>query len=210
MIEAILEGRRGRGRVIGPFGHPAIGLRDNDAMSHLPINHHLQPLYRTLAGAAGLYVLAFGVIGLLRTSGLDVFAQDGLPTVLGLRANRAFAILSVVVGIVLVVGAVIGRSIDMWINLISSVVFLTAGMAMMALLETDLNFLGFTVTTCIVSFVIGLVLGLAGLYGTVGTAEEDALEERFRHGQSADPEQHAYNFEGGPKPPHQTEDHRFA
>jgi hypothetical protein len=179
-------------------------------MSHLPINHHLQPLYRTLAGAAGLYVLAFGVVGLLRTSGLDFFAQDGLPTVLGLRANRAFAILSVVVGIVLVVGAVIGRSIDMWINLISSVVFLTAGMAMMALLETDLNVLGFTVTTCIVSFIIGLVLGLAGLYGTVGTAEEDALEERFRHGQSADPEEHAYNFEGGAKPPHQTEDHRFA
>ena len=193
-----------------PLRHAAIGLRDNVAMKHLPINHHLQPLYRTLAGAAGLYVLAFGVVGLLRTSGLDLFAQDGLPTVLGLRANRAFAILSLVVGIVLVVGAVIGRSIDMWINLISSVVFLTAGMAMMALLETDLNFLGFTVTTCIVSFIIGLILGLAGLYGTVGTAEEDAMEERFRHGQGGDPEEHAYDFEGGAKPPHQTEDHRFA
>jgi len=179
-------------------------------MSHLPINHHLRPLYRTLAGTAGLYVLTFGIIGLLRTSGLDVFAQDGLPTVLGLRANRAFAILSLVIGAVLIVGAVIGRSIDMWINLIGSVVFLTAGMAMMALLETDLNVLGFTVTTCIVSFVIGLVLGLAGLYGTVGTAEQDALEERFRHGEIADPEEHAYQYEGGPKPPEQAQDHRFA
>jgi hypothetical protein len=179
-------------------------------MSHLPINHHLQPLYRTLAGAAGLYVLVFGIIGLLRASGLDLFAQDDLPTVLGLRANRAFAALSLVAGVVLVAGAVIGRSVDMWINLIGSVVFLTAGMAMMALLETDLNVLGFTVTTCIVSFVIGLVLSLAGLYGKVGTAEEDALEERFRHGGAADPEEHAYQFEGGPKPPHQTEDHRFA
>jgi hypothetical protein len=188
----------------------SIRLRDNVAMSHLPINHHLQPLYRTLAGAAGLYVLVFGIVGLLRTSGQDFFAQDGLPTVLGLRANGAFAALSVVAGIILVVGAVIGRSVDMWINLFGSVVFLTAGMAMMALLETDLNVLGFTVTTCIVSFVIGLVLGLAGLYGKVGTAEEDALEERFRHGESADPEHHAYEFEGGPKPESQTEDHRFA
>jgi Domain of unknown function (DUF4383) len=179
-------------------------------MSHLPINHHLQPLYRTLAGAAGLYVLVFGILGLLRTSGLDFFAQDGLPTILGLRANRAFAVLSLVAGIVLVVGAVIGRSIDMWINLIGSVLFLTAGMAMMALLETDLNVLGFTVTTCIASFIIGLVLGLAGLYGTVGTAEEDEMEERFRHGEVADPEEHAYQFEGGPKPPEQTQDQRFA
>ena len=180
------------------------------AMSHLPINHHLQPLYRTLAGAAVIYVLAFGVIGLLRTQSLDFFAQDGLPTVLGLRANRAFAVLSVIVGIVLVVGAVIGRTIDMLINLTGSVVFLAAGMAMMTFLETDLNVLGFTVTTCVVSFVIGLVLGLAGLYGRVGSAEADALEERFRHGGGADPEDHAWNFEGGAKPPQQTEDHRFA
>jgi hypothetical protein len=179
-------------------------------MSHLPINHHLQPLYRTLAGAAGLYVLVFGIMGLVQASGLDFFAQDGLPTVLGLRANRAFAALSVVAGVVLLVGAVIGRSIDMWINLFASVLFLTAGMTMMALLETDLNVLGFTVTTCIVSFVIGLVLGLAGLYGRVGSPEEDAAEERFRHGQTGDPEVHAWDFEGGPKPPQQTEDSRFA
>jgi hypothetical protein len=44
----------------------------------------------------------------------------------------------------------------------------------------------------------------------VGTAEDDALEERFRHGQGADPEEHAYQFEGGPKPPEQTQDKRFA
>jgi hypothetical protein len=179
-------------------------------MSHLPINHHLQPLYRTLAGAAGLYVLVFGIVGLVQTSGLDFFAQDGLPTVLGLRANRAFAALSVVAGVIILVGAVIGRTIDMWINLAGSVLFLVAGMTMMAVLETDLNVLGFTVTTCIVSFVIGLVLGLAGLYGRVGSAEETAAEERFRHGETGDPAQHTWDFEGGPKPPHQTEDHRFA
>jgi hypothetical protein len=179
-------------------------------MSHLPINHHLRPLYRTLAGAAGLYVLVFGIVGLLRTQGQDFFAQDGLPTVLGLRANPAFAALSLVTGVVLVVGAVIGRMIDMWINLAGSVVFMLSGITMMTLLETDLNVLGFTVTTCIVSFVIGIVLGLAGLYGRVGTAEEDAREERFRHGETADPDQHSWDADNGPKPPHQTEETRFA
>lgn len=178
-------------------------------MAHFPINHHLQPLYRVLAGAAGLYVLAFGVVGFLQTRDLDFFAQDGLPWVLGLRANRAFAALSIVVGLVLVIGAVIGRTVDLWINVVAGVVFLVAGMAMMALLQTDLNVLGFTVTTCIVSFVIGLVLLTAALYGRVGSVEQTVLEERFRHG-GADPEEHAWNFEGGPKPPEQTEDTRFA
>ena len=43
-------------------------------------------------------------------------------------------------------------------------------MAMMTLLQTDLNLLGFTMATCIVSFVIGLVLLTAGLYGKTGSA----------------------------------------
>ena len=66
-------------------------------------------------------------------------------------------------------GAVIGGNVAHWINLIGAVVFLVAGMAMMILLQTDLNFLGFTMATCIVSFVIGLVLFTAGLYGKTGT-----------------------------------------
>jgi hypothetical protein len=37
-------------------------------------------------------------------------------------------------------------------------------------------------TTCIVSFVIGMVLLTAGLYGKVGTAREAAAEDVFRHG----------------------------
>jgi hypothetical protein len=178
-------------------------------MSHLPINHHLQPLYRVLAGACGLYILLFGILGLIQTGEHDFLAQDGLPSVLGLRANGAFASLSIVAGIVILVGAVIGRSIDRWINLVGGVLFVVAGMAMMTLLQTDLNVLGFTMSTCIVSFVIGLVLFTAGLYGRVGSAREERREENFRHG-GIDPEEHAWNFEGGPKPDHQTQDHRFA
>ncbi len=179
-------------------------------MAHIPVNHHLQPVYRAFAGLCGLYVLLFGIVAVVQTRGLDLFERDGLPWVLGLRANRAFAILSIVAGIVLVAGALIGRNIDHWINLVGGLVFLVAGMAMMVLMQTDLNFLGFTMTTCVVSFVIGMVLFTAGLYGKVGSRREQALEERFRHGGSPDPEGHAWTFEGGAKPAHQTEDHRFA
>src|SRR5262245_21016784 len=151
-------------------------------MAHLPINHHLQPLYRVLAAACGSYVLVFGVIGMIQAPAM--FAQQGLPSALGLRANGAFAAASVIVGAVLLFGAARPR-LGHWVNLAGGVLFLLAGMAMMALLRTDLNFFDFSMTTCIVSFVIGLVLLTAGLYGKVGTPAAERLEERIRHGASA-------------------------
>jgi hypothetical protein len=148
-----------------------------------------------MALLAGVYVLAFGVVGVARTGGLEFFARDGLPQVLGIRANRAFAVLSIVAGIVIVLGAVVGRNLDHWINLVGGVVFLAAGMAMMTLLQTEANLLGFTMTTCIVSFVIGLVLFAAGLYGKTGSGRDAALEERFRHGAAPDPAEHPWTGE---------------
>jgi Domain of unknown function (DUF4383) len=158
-------------------------------MSHMPLNHRLLPAYRVLAALCGLYILAFGIAGVATNHGLGTFAQDGLPSALGLRANRAFAVLSIVAGVAIVAGAVIGRSIDRWINLIGGLTFLTAGIAMMLLLQTDLDFLGFTMATCIVSFVIGMVLFSAGLYGRTGPRGEQAREEQFRHGERNDPQE---------------------
>lgn len=157
-------------------------------MAHVPINHHLQPLYRVLAALCGLYVLVFGIVGVVQTRGLSTFAQDGLPSVLGLQSNRGFAILSIIAGVIVLGGALIGGNLDRGINLGASIVFLVAGMAMMILLQTDLNFLGFSVATCIVSFVLGLVLFTAALYGKVGTAEDVRREEAFRHGGGPDPQ----------------------
>jgi O-antigen/teichoic acid export membrane protein len=157
-------------------------------MAHIPINHHLQPFYRVLAGLCGLYVLVFGIVGLVQTRGLDTFAQDGLPSVLGLQANRAFAILSIVAGVIVLGGALVGGNLDQRINLGASFVFLAAGLAMMLLLQTDLNFLGFSVATCVVSFVIGLVLLTAALYGKVGSDADVRREEAFRHGRGPDPQ----------------------
>src|SRR4030095_11165767 len=117
-------------------------------MSHIPVNHHLRPLYRTLAALAGGYVLLFGIVGLIRTGGQPFFAHDGLPKVLGIQANRAFAVLSIVAGIVIVLGAVAGRNLDHWINLIGGLVFLAAGMAMLMMLHTDEKLLGCTMTKC--------------------------------------------------------------
>jgi hypothetical protein len=168
-------------------------------MVHLPINHPLQPLYRLLAGLTGAYVLAFGIVGVLRTGGRPFFAQEDLPYVLGLHANRAFAILSIVVGTFLLASVVIGGDVHRWVTLVSGVVFLVAGLIMLVLERTDFNFLGFTPITSIVSFIIGLVLLIAGLYGKVGTMLDLRREEEFRHGRGPDPTQHRLST---PNPPH--------
>jgi hypothetical protein len=168
-------------------------------MVHLPINHPLQPLYRLLAGLTGAYVLAFGIVGVFRTGGRPFFAQENLPYVLGLHANRAFAILSIVVGAFILASVVIGGAVHQRVALTSGVVFLAAGLLMLLLERTEFNFLGFTPATCIVSFIIGLVLLIAGLYGKVGTMLDVQREEEFRHGRGPDPTEHRL---ATPNPPH--------
>jgi hypothetical protein len=151
-------------------------------MAHIPVNHPLQPFYRFLGGLAGLYVFVFGVIGVVRTGDVGTFARQGLPTVLLLHTNRAFAILSIVMGAILLLGAIIGRGLNHLLNLITGIVFLVAGLVMLVFLQTDLNFLGFGVSTCVASFILGLVLVAAGLYGKVGDDDAVAREEAWRHG----------------------------
>jgi hypothetical protein len=155
-------------------------------MPHIPINHRLRPFYRLLATLAGAYVLVFGIIGVTRTAGDPLF-ERGDVTVLGLRSNLAFAILSIIVGIIVLGGALYGRNLDHFINLGAGVVFLGAGILMLTVLQTSANFLNYTVATCVVSFVIGLVLLTAGLYGKVGTPAEQAAHEAHRHHKEGDP-----------------------
>lgn len=145
------------------------------AMSHIPVNHPLRPLYRAAAVLAGLYVLAFGAIGLAVTNGTELFAQ-GDTEALGLRTNLAFSVLSVVVGATILGATAIGRNVDRAVYLACGLVFLFAGTVMMMLIHTDSNLLNFSIGTCVVSYVIGMVLLAAGLYAKVGSAARPAME----------------------------------
>jgi hypothetical protein len=178
--------------------------------THLPVNHRLRPLYRFLAFLAGLYVLIFGIVGLIHSSP-SLFSRGG-DEVFGLKSNMAFAIISVIAGAIIVVGAVIGGNLDHYINMIGGLVFLVAGMLMLALLQTSANFLNFQIATCVVSFVIGVVMFTAGLYGRVGDASIEAHEEHFRLHHGADPDNHAWAFQGAPPRPKEDhpDGHRFA
>ena len=141
------------------------------ADSHIPINHPMRPFYRFLSILAGLYVLIFGIVAFSRTRGMAAFSQahDQHAWALGLRSNLGFALISIIAGAIILVCAVIGRNIDRWVNIIGGIAFMGVGLASLLLLQTDANFLMFSMSNCVASFIVGTVLFSAGLYGKVGT-----------------------------------------
>ena len=151
-------------------------------MSHIPVNHHLRPLYRGLTALAGIFILVFGVIGLGRTAGGAPFGTQDAVYVFGMRTNLAFSVLSIIAGLILAISAALGRNIDHFINICAGIGFMVVGMLMLGLLHTDANFLAFTMTNVVVSFIIGVVVFAAGLYGKTGSPEEQAAEEAWAHG----------------------------
>jgi hypothetical protein len=150
-------------------------------MSHIPVNHHLRPVYRVIAALAASWLLLFGAVGLHRAAGADWFAR-GDWSALGVPTNRAFAVASLAAGAVVLLAALVGRNVDRFVNLTGGAGFLLAGTAMMALINTDANLLNFSIATSVASYLIGLLLLAAGLYGKVGSAQQAAAEEAFRHG----------------------------
>lgn len=149
-------------------------------MAHIPVNHPLRPLYRTFAGLIGLYVLVFGILGLVKTWGEPLFARDD-TWVLGLRTNLAFSLMSVVFGAVIVIGAILPGNAGHFMSLGVGAIFMLAGLGMMAVMQTDLNFLNFSMSTVIVSLIFGLLFLATGLYDKVGSPEDAHAEDHFRH-----------------------------
>jgi uncharacterized membrane protein (UPF0136 family) len=148
-------------------------------MAHIPVNHRLRPFYRGLAVLAGLYVLAFGIIGIVETVG-DPFFDRGNVTVLGLKTNMAFSILSVLAGAVVLLAAMMGRNADHFINMAFGGLFMLVGVFGLTILRSRINLLNFTVATCVVSSLLGTALLIAGLYGKTGSDEEAQHEEELR------------------------------
>lgn len=149
-------------------------------MAHIPVNHPARRLWRAAAAVAALYLLVFGIAGLVLTAGEALFSRLDIEA-LGLRTNPAFAVLSLAVGAVVLAGVLLPGNTGHFLHLVGGGVFWLAGLVMLTLLQTPANVLNFEVSTCVVSFVIGTVLFGAGMYGKSGTVAQAANEERFRH-----------------------------
>lgn len=159
-------------------------LRHTRLNEHLPIDHRLSKIYRVGAGVMGLLLLVFGILGLIDRIG---FFDTGGDTVAGLNTNGALSVLSIVVGVILFVGMVIGGNFASTLNIVLGALFLLSGFVNLALLRTEENFLAFKIQNVLFSFVVGLMLLVFGMYGRVsGGLAHDNPYWRTRHPEATD------------------------
>jgi hypothetical protein len=153
-------------------------------MAHNPVNHPLRPLYRALGALTGAYLVLFGVVGLIVTPGNGLFGQPD-DRVLGQGANLFWSIVSLILGAIVLIGVVIGRNLDVEINKYLGWGLLVVGSYELAASRTDANFLKFTVATVVVTYLVGLVLILSGLYTKTAPPENAGAPRHARQDQAA-------------------------
>jgi hypothetical protein len=159
-------------------------MGQNDAMAHYPVNHPMRPLYRMLALLAGVYLILFGIVGLITTSGAGLLDRPG-TIVLGQGANLLWSILSLVIGVVAIIGTLVGRGVATQTQWLLGWALMVIGSYGLATSKTDANYLGFTIATVIVTYLVGWVLLLSSLYMRVGPPETTGAPRQVREGRTA-------------------------
>ncbi|MGK5518566.1 DUF4383 domain-containing protein [Micromonospora sp. URMC 107] len=148
-------------------------------MAHTPVNHPARPVYRAIGGLTGLYLVAFGVLGIVASAGNEVLAQDDTQ-VLGQGTNLGFSLLSALLGAAVLAGTAIGRNIDVMINQWLAYAIMVLSLAGLAFIQTEANIFNFSIFTVIALMVVGLVLLMVGMYGKVGTEKEQEAWQKAR------------------------------
>jgi hypothetical protein len=131
---------------------------------HLPVDHRLSQVYRYSAGAIGVFLIVFGILGF--TSNVGFFSTNG-DHVAGLTSDGALSLLSVLFGALLVGGAAVGGNFASTLNIVVGILFLLSGWVNLGLIAGPDNFLAFRMRNVIFSFAVGLALLLFGMYGRV-------------------------------------------
>lgn len=140
-------------------------------MAHHPVNHPARPIYRAIGGLAGLYMVIFGVLGVLEAGGADFFTRDD-TLLLGQGTNLGHSVITAAIGAIVLIATGLGRNVDAFVNTWIGYALIALGLAELAVLRTDANYLNATVATCIVTMLLGLLLLVAGMYGRVGSDDE--------------------------------------
>ncbi|MQA34818.1 DUF4383 domain-containing protein [Modestobacter roseus] len=121
-------------------------------------------VHRIGAVVVALVIATFGVLGLL--DGLAYFSTDG-ERILGLSSNGLLSTISLVTAAVLVAAALHSHRTASTVMIAVGTLFLVSALANLAVLETDWNFLAFSMANVIFSICAGLVLLTLGAYGRV-------------------------------------------
>ncbi|MBB5870451.1 hypothetical protein F4553_003830 [Allocatelliglobosispora scoriae] len=138
--------------------------------SHLPVNHPLRPIYRLATAIGGVAAVVLGGAGLAKTVDQPLFDQ-GDNVIFGLvRVNLGHSLLMLAGGILLLLAVVIGRNVDARFNMVFGGALMFIGIASLAVMRTDANYLNFAMANVVIAFLLGSVLLTAGLYGKVSRA----------------------------------------
>ncbi|WP_436776406.1 DUF4383 domain-containing protein [Yinghuangia sp. YIM S09857] len=149
----------------------------------MPVDHRLGRVYRYGAGFTGLVLMVFGVLGY--ADQLAFFDTSG-EKIAGLSTNGALSTISMVVGGVLIAGAVVGGNLASTLNITVGSAFILSGFVNLALIGKDANILAFEMPNVIFSFIVGLMVLTFGLYGRVsGNLPHDNPYWRSRHPEQA-------------------------
>jgi Domain of unknown function (DUF4383) len=157
---------------------------ETDTMAHNPVNHPLRPIYRGLGFLAGAYLVVFGIVGLIQTSGHDFTGNIGVR-VLGQESNLLWSILALIIGAIVLIATVIGRNVDTEADRFLGWGLLVIGSYGLATSRTDADFLGFSISTVVVTFLLGLVLITTSLYSKVAPASQAGAPRQAREGRTA-------------------------
>ncbi|THA50618.1 DUF4383 domain-containing protein [Streptomyces sp. A1136] len=149
----------------------------------LPVDHRLAQVYRYGAGLCGVILLVFGCLGF--ADQLSPFDTEG-TSIAGMSTNGVLSLISVVVGLVLIGGAVIGGNVASTLNMTIGTLFVLSGFFHIFVLDRPANVLDFGVTNVIFSFVMGLLIACFGMYGRVSSKlPHDNPYWRRRHAREA-------------------------
>jgi hypothetical protein len=151
---------------------------------HNPVNHPLRPMYRVLGLLAGAYLVLFGIVGMIQTSGEPFTGSTGIR-VLGQGANMLSSIIALAVGALVLLATLVGRNIDVQADKFLGWGLLVLGSYELAFSRTDANFFGFTVATVVVTYLVGLLLITVSLYSTVAPPAKTGAPRQIREGRTA-------------------------
>src|SRR3954470_23136862 len=121
-------------------------------------------VHRIGALVVAAVLAGFGLLGLV--DGLAYFSTDG-ERIAGLSSNGLLSTISLVTAFVLVATALRGSRIASTTMLVLGVLFLVSALANLAVLDTGLNILAFSMANVVFSICAGLVLLTLGAYGRI-------------------------------------------